>query len=56
MSTPSSHPGLGEPTDISAEDLDLDAPPTPASEDPAQRRDDELGSGDGVDVQPGGAG
>lgn len=50
----SSHPGLGEGTDVTATPDD-DAPP-PATLDPAQRRDDDLGAGDGVDVQPGGAG
>ena len=51
------HPGLGEGTDISAQDLDVEggAPP-PASLDPEQRKDDDLGAGAGVDVQPGGAG
>ncbi|MCU1691049.1 MAG: short-chain dehydrogenase/reductase [Frankiales bacterium] len=54
----SSHPGLGEGTDISVSTSDdhSDAP-VPASLDPQQRRDDDLGAGDGVDdVQPGGAG
>lgn len=51
------HPGLGEGTDISAKDLDVEAPvEAPATLDPEQREDDQLGSGDGADVQPGGAG
>lgn len=51
------HPGLGEGTDISAKDLDVEAPvEAPATLDPEQRKDDELGSGDGADAQPGGAG
>ena len=55
--TSSSHPGLGEPTDISAADLDVEAPaPTPASNDADQMDDADLGTGDGADVQPGGAG
>jgi hypothetical protein len=64
-STPSSHPGLGEATDISATDLDPAADPeTPATSDPAQYDDDGLGNGDGPElgglggsaVQPGGSG
>ena len=51
------HPGLGESTDISAKDLDTDAEVAPPAHlDPEQRKDDDLGAGDGVDVQPGGAG
>ena len=53
------HPGLGEGTDISAADLDLDAKPDdtpPPTSDPDAMNDDGLGTGDGADVQPGGAG
>lgn len=51
------HPGLGEGTDISAADLDTEEPAdTPASSDPDAMEDSELGTGDGADVQPGGAG
>lgn len=54
---PRGHPGLGEPTDISADDLpsEADAPP-PASSDADQMQDEGLGTGDGADPQPGGAG
>ncbi|MDP9433703.1 MAG: hypothetical protein M3P93_00265 [Actinomycetota bacterium] len=53
----SEHPGLGEPTDISAADLDVEGEQdTPASNDPDQMNDPQLGTGDGADVQPGGAG
>ncbi len=51
-----SHPGLGAGTDISVETQTEQEAPVPATLDPEQRRDDDLGAGDGVDVQPGGAG
>lgn len=60
MTNPS-HPGLGEATDISAADLsaqelaEADAP-VPATSDADQMDDAGLGTGDGADVQPGGAG
>lgn len=52
------HPGLGEGTDISAADLDVEQPTddTPPTSDPDAMTDDGLGTGDGADVQPGGAG
>ena len=51
------HPGLGEATDISAADLDVEAEhDVPATNDPGQMDDADLGTGDGTDVQPGGAG
>ena len=53
----SEHPGLGEATDISAADLDTDqAHDTPATNDADQMNDPDLGTGDGADLQPGGAG
>ena len=53
----SSHPGLGEGTDISAADLETDAPTdTPVTNDPDAMNDPDLGTGDGADIQPGGAG
>ena len=55
--TSSDHPGLGPGTDISAADLDVEAPaPAPATSDADEMKDDELGTGDGPDVQPGGEG
>ncbi|MCW2606418.1 MAG: hypothetical protein JWO60_1111 [Frankiales bacterium] len=57
MTDSPTHPGLGEGTDISAADLDVEAPAsTPASNDADQMEDAGLGTGDGADVQPGGAG
>ena len=53
----SEHPGLGEATDISAADLDTDQEhDTPATNDADQMNDPDLGTGDGADLQPGGAG
>ncbi len=48
-STPGSgHPGLGEPTDISAADLDVESDhETPATNDPQAFDDQDLGTGDG---------
>lgn len=55
--TSSDHPGLGQGTDISAADLDVEEPaPTPATSAADEMDDTELGTGDGADVQPGGAG
>ena len=52
-----SHPGLGQGTDISAADLDVEADvPTPVTNDADAMDDADLGTGDGADLQPGGAG
>lgn len=64
-SSPSDHPGLGEATDITAADLDLEGEPaTPTTSDPDAMDDSGLGTGDGAELggpdgsttEPGGAG
>lgn len=54
----SEHPGLGEATDITPQDAleEQERPEPAASGDAGAMQEDGLGTGDGADPQPGGAG